>query len=193
MPAILSRQEHHRAVRGEQLHHVLRAVEINVVAIGPVQATNGIDVLELPDATLQRREPRLEIGHIIPRISCCAYNANKRYETKREGNAMDWKGKTALITGGVSGIGFGIARAFSRAGIELVLTYRNAQYRSQAERWFRDNARPVPRFVALDVTDRARWAELADEVGPIHILINNAGVSVFGPTDAANYADYDWI
>jgi NAD(P)-dependent dehydrogenase (short-subunit alcohol dehydrogenase family) len=106
---------------------------------------------------------------------------------------MDWKGKTALITGGVSGIGFGIARAFSRAGIELVLTYRNAQYRSQAERWFRDNARPAPRFVELDVTDRARWAELADEVGPIHILINNAGVSVFGPTDAASYADYDWI
>ena len=35
---------------------------------------------------------------------------------------MKWTGKTALITGGVSGIGFGIARAFSAAGIELILT-----------------------------------------------------------------------
>ena len=51
---------------------------------------------------------------------------------------MDWKGKTALITGGVSGIGFGIARAFCAAGIDLVLTYRNEDYRAQAEAWFAD-------------------------------------------------------
>lgn len=106
---------------------------------------------------------------------------------------MDFKGKTALITGGVSGIGFGIARAFAAAGIDLVLTYRNALYRSRAADWFTQQGRPLPRFVALDVTDRARWREVADEVGPIHILVNNAGVSVFGPTDEASDADYDWI
>jgi short-subunit dehydrogenase len=106
---------------------------------------------------------------------------------------MEWKGKTALITGGVSGIGFGIARAFSAAGIDLILTYRNEDYRAQAEAWFRRNARAIPRFVSLDVTDRARWAEVAAQAGPVHILVNNAGVSVFGPTDAASFADYDWI
>ncbi len=31
------------------------------------------------------------------------------------------------------------------------------------------------------------------ECGPIHLLVNNAGVSVFGPTDEASYDDYDWI
>jgi short-subunit dehydrogenase len=106
---------------------------------------------------------------------------------------MEWKGKTALITGGVSGIGFGIARAFSAAGIDLILTYRNEDHRSEAEAWFKLHARAIPRFVALDVTDRGRWAEIAVEAGPIHILVNNAGVSVFGPTDAASFADYDWI
>jgi len=106
---------------------------------------------------------------------------------------MDFKGKTALITGGVSGIGFGIARAFAAADIDLVLTYRNAEYREQAAEWFRQQRRPVPRFIALDVTDRERWRAVAEETGPVHILVNNAGVSVFGPTDAASFADYDWI
>jgi len=106
---------------------------------------------------------------------------------------MDLKGKTALITGGVSGIGFGIARAFAAADIDLVLTYRNADYRAQAADWFVQQHRPLPRFIPLDVTDRERWREVAEEIGPVHILVNNAGVSVFGPTDAASYADYDWI
>src|SRR5260221_766315 len=106
---------------------------------------------------------------------------------------MDFKGKTALITGGVSGIGFGIARAFAAGGIDLVLTYRNAEYQAQAVTWFTQQGRRLPRFIPLDVTDRERWREVADEVGPVHILVNNAGVSVFGPTDTASYADYDWI
>ena len=106
---------------------------------------------------------------------------------------MDFKGKTALITGGVSGIGFGIARAFAAAGMDLVLTYRNAEYQAQAAAWFRQRGGRPPRFVTLDVTDRQRWREVADEVGPVDVLVNNAGVSVFGPTDTASYADYDWI
>lgn len=106
---------------------------------------------------------------------------------------MDFRGRTALITGGVSGIGFGIARAFSEAGIRLILTYRNEDYRVQAERWFLEQGRECPRFEPLDVTDRAEWEALATRSGAVHILVNNAGVSVFGPTDEAHYADYDWI
>ena len=67
---------------------------------------------------------------------------------------MKFTGSTALITGGVSGIGFGIARAFSAAGIELILAYRDEGYRDEAARWFRQNGRPTPRFVRLDITDR---------------------------------------
>ncbi len=106
---------------------------------------------------------------------------------------MNWTNKTAFITGGVSGIGFGIARAFSNAGMALVLTYRNEDHRTGAERWFKAQGRPVPRFVNLDVTDRMRFAEVAATIGPIDVLVNNAGVSVFGPTDEARYDDYDWI
>jgi len=106
---------------------------------------------------------------------------------------MNFTGKTALITGGVSGIGFGIARAFDAAEISLVLTYRDEAQRAKAAEWFAARHRPLPRFVRLDVANRERWREVAEETGPVDILVNNAGVSVFGPTDEARYADYDWI
>jgi NAD(P)-dependent dehydrogenase (short-subunit alcohol dehydrogenase family) len=105
---------------------------------------------------------------------------------------MDWRGKTAFITGGVSGIGFGIARAFSDAGMDVILSYRNEAYRGAAEEWFAERGRSA-RFVKLDVTDRAGFAAAAAGAGKVHVLVNNAGVSVFGPTDEASYADYDWI
>lgn len=106
---------------------------------------------------------------------------------------MNWQGKTAFITGGVSGIGFGIARAFAEAGMDLILSYRNEDYRADAETWFVQNERPLPRFVKLDVTDREGFAAAAAVAGKVHVLVNNAGVSVFGPTDEASYADHDWI
>jgi NAD(P)-dependent dehydrogenase (short-subunit alcohol dehydrogenase family) len=108
-------------------------------------------------------------------------------------NAARWQGKTAFITGGVSGIGLGIAQAFAAADINLILSYRNDEYRAEAAAWFVNKGYPVPRFVKLDVTDRAGWADVAGVIGAVDILVNNAGVSVFGPTDEASYDDYDWI
>lgn len=109
------------------------------------------------------------------------------------GTAREFQGKTAFITGGVNGIGFGIARAFAMAGMDLVLTYRKEQDREDAARWLADNGLAPARYFQLDVTDRERFAEVAAEAGNVHVLVNNAGVSVFGPTDEASYADYDWI
>ncbi len=105
----------------------------------------------------------------------------------------EWRGQTALITGGVSGLGFGIAKTFARAGMQLVLTYRNEDYRTAAAEWFAAEGLPAPQFAKLDVMDRSAWAELAATLDPLHVLVTNAGVSVFGPTDEASYDDYDWI
>ncbi|MBO9668997.1 MAG: SDR family oxidoreductase [Sphingobium sp.] len=110
---------------------------------------------------------------------------------------MDWNGKVAFITGGGTGIGFGIARAFSNHGMRLALSYRNEEQRARCTQWFAENGREQPLWIKLDVTDRDAFARAADEVvahfGKVHVLVNNAGVSVFGPTDEASYADYDWI
>lgn len=109
----------------------------------------------------------------------------------------DLQGKTAFITGGVSGLGLGIAKAFARAGCRLALSYRNEAHRDAALAWFAEQGFEAPLTIRLDVTDRPGFAAAADEVerhfGKVHILVNNAGVSVFGPTDTATYGDYDWI
>jgi NAD(P)-dependent dehydrogenase (short-subunit alcohol dehydrogenase family) len=110
---------------------------------------------------------------------------------------QDLKDKTAFVTGGVSGIGLGIAKALARAGCRLALSYRNEDYRDRALGWFAEQGFPAPLPIRLDVTDRHGFAEAADivdrEFGKVHVLVNNAGVSVFGPTDTATYGDYDWI
>jgi NAD(P)-dependent dehydrogenase (short-subunit alcohol dehydrogenase family) len=108
-----------------------------------------------------------------------------------------WTGKVAFITGAGTGIGFGLARAFSNAGMRLALSYRNEEQRARCTQWFTDHGREQPLWIKLDVTDREAFARAADQVmehfGKLHVLVNNAGVSVFGPTDEASYADFDWI
>jgi len=108
-----------------------------------------------------------------------------------------WEGRVAFVTGAVTGIGLGVAQAFADAGMRLALSYRNEDDRRLAAQWFDAKGYQQPLFLKLDVTDRARFAEVAEEVvrhfGEVHVLVNNAGVSVFGPTDEASYDDYDWI
>ena len=110
---------------------------------------------------------------------------------------MEWKGRVAFITGAVTGIGLGVAQAFADNGFRLALSYRNDNDRAATEAWFDARGHEQPLYCKLDVTDRTRFAEVADEVeahfGEVHVLVNNAGVSVFGPTDEASYDDYDWI
>ena len=109
----------------------------------------------------------------------------------------DFAARTALVTGGVSGLGLGIAKVFAGAGMNLVIGYRNEAHREDTTKWFADNNHAAPLFVRLDVSDRDNWAEVRDiieaERGPLHVLCNNAGVSVFGPMEEATYDDWDWI
>ena len=108
-----------------------------------------------------------------------------------------WVGRVAFVSGGVSGLGFGIARAFAEKGMKLALSYRNEDYRSKAAAWFAQGGYEEPLWIKLDVTDREGFTRAAETVeahfGAVHVLVNNAGVSVFGNTAEASHADYDWI
>lgn len=108
-----------------------------------------------------------------------------------------WAGRVAFITGAVTGIGLGVAQAFADAGMRLALSYRNEDDKERTAQWFASKGYEQPLFIKLDVTDRERFGTIAnlvaEQFGEVHVLVNNAGVSVFGPTDEASYDDYDWI
>jgi NAD(P)-dependent dehydrogenase (short-subunit alcohol dehydrogenase family) len=105
-------------------------------------------------------------------------------------------GKVAFITGGSSGIGLGIARAFVDAGMRVVITYRTKKHLATAMEVLED-AKDRVHAIDLDVTDRAGMIKAAAEAegvfGSVHILVNNAGVVGFAPLSQTTYDDWDWI
>lgn len=110
---------------------------------------------------------------------------------------MDIEGKVAFVTGGASGIGFGIARMLVAGGAKVVLADLRQDHLDTAADWFaqRQEARNV-HTIRLDVTDRAAMAAAAEETeatfGGTDILVSNAGVGIEGPIDQATYADWDF-
>ena len=106
----------------------------------------------------------------------------------------DVAGMTAFITGGGSGIGFGMARAFCEAGMKVVIADVRQDHLDQAMENLR--GRNV-HAIRLDVTDRAAMERAAQETervfGKVHIVCNNAGINLFNDIAEATYDDWDWI
>ena len=105
----------------------------------------------------------------------------------------DVEGKTAFITGGASGVGFGMVRAFLGAGMKVVIADSSAGNLDQSRETLRGNNQV--HFIQVDVTDRAAMARAADEAeavfGKVHVLCNNAGIAIIKPMDTATYEDWD--
>ena len=105
------------------------------------------------------------------------------------------RGKVAFVTGGSSGIGLGLARAFRAAGMKVAFTWRREDHRDQALEWL-GRGDPEVLAIRLDVTDRAGWVAAADQVerafGRVHLLACNAGVGIRAGAAEATFNDWDW-
>jgi NAD(P)-dependent dehydrogenase (short-subunit alcohol dehydrogenase family) len=97
---------------------------------------------------------------------------------------------TALVTGATSGIGRATALRLARDGWEVVVHGRNPQ-RGAAVVDEIETAGGRARFVAADLNDVAAVRRLVDEVGDLDVLVNNAGVSWFGPTADLDETTFD--
>jgi NADP-dependent 3-hydroxy acid dehydrogenase YdfG len=93
---------------------------------------------------------------------------------------MKLSGKTAVITGGGSGIGAAIAQAFAAEGARVIITGRHLDKLHQVATAFK--GQPAIEVHEVDVADRASvnrlFAWIAEKIGPVHILVNGAGVNI---------------
>jgi NAD(P)-dependent dehydrogenase (short-subunit alcohol dehydrogenase family) len=107
------------------------------------------------------------------------------------------EGKTAVVTGAASGIGFGLARTFARHGMSVVLCDLRGDRLDAALAEIRALGAPAI-AVVTDVSDRTTVEHAAAETvkafGKVHVLCNNAGVTMHGKSVAdLTPEEWDWI
>jgi 3-oxoacyl-[acyl-carrier protein] reductase len=92
---------------------------------------------------------------------------------------MDLKNAVALVTGGSSGIGYGIAKALIDSGARVAITGRGKDRLAAAATAL--GAHPIQADVSKEADVERTYAELMAKFGDLDILVNNAGRGVFKP------------
>jgi NAD(P)-dependent dehydrogenase (short-subunit alcohol dehydrogenase family) len=105
-------------------------------------------------------------------------------------NQHSLEGQRALVTGATSGIGRAVALQLARDGAEVLVHGRDAARGAEAVDEIEASGGKAS-FVAGDLADAADVQRLADDVGEVDILINNAGIALFGPTAEFDGAEFD--
>jgi 2-hydroxycyclohexanecarboxyl-CoA dehydrogenase len=104
-------------------------------------------------------------------------------------------GRVAFITGGARGIGLAIAHSCARRGMSVAIAdVDEAMLRLAVEEL---SAVTSARSFVLDVRDRAAYARVADaaeeQLGPVSLLVNNAGVIDSVSPALMEHASWDWV
>jgi NAD(P)-dependent dehydrogenase (short-subunit alcohol dehydrogenase family) len=112
----------------------------------------------------------------------------------RRARAYDLSDRVVLVTGGSRGLGLAVSRELVRAGARVAICARDAE---TLERARRDLAARGGDVVAIpcDLTERPRVealvAEVAERLGPIDVLVNNAGTITVGPVETMTLDDFE--
>ena len=106
---------------------------------------------------------------------------------------MRLAGKLALITGGTSGIGRDAALRFVAEGAQVIFTGRNRERAEAVQEEIRGLG-GESWFYQHDVTSEASWREVmeqvSDQFGKLDVLINNAGIFLYGPIEDTSLDDF---
>jgi NAD(P)-dependent dehydrogenase (short-subunit alcohol dehydrogenase family) len=101
-------------------------------------------------------------------------------------NAIDLAGKRAVVTGGSRGLGFALARELRAQGANVAICARGERQLYAAQAKLGEDVLALP----CDVSDRTQVEAFLDEVGPVDVLVNNAGVISVGPWQTQTHDDF---
>jgi NAD(P)-dependent dehydrogenase (short-subunit alcohol dehydrogenase family) len=108
----------------------------------------------------------------------------------------DFQDKVAVVTGAGSGIGRALAVRLSAAGAKVAITDWDPEGLAETERLCKELGGELSAEV-LDVRDRAAVHAYADTVveqfGTVNLMINNAGITIFGTVDESPYEDIEKV
>ncbi len=112
------------------------------------------------------------------------------------GKTTPLSGAIALVTGGSRGIGRAIALRLAKLGAGVAICGRNSHALAATEAELKNSGSPILSKVA-DVSKSTEVTALVDKtqtaLGPISILVNNAGIGLFGPAHEKTEADWDRV
>ncbi len=141
----------------------------------PARRTKSLDLL-------------VAAGAIIGAVAAARAMARSR-------RRFDLRGKVALVTGGSRGLGLVLARELARAGAKVAICARNASELARAQAELERSSADIF-ALACDVTVRdkvdAMLARVREQLGPVDLLINNAGTIQVGPIEEMTPEDYDY-
>jgi NAD(P)-dependent dehydrogenase (short-subunit alcohol dehydrogenase family) len=112
----------------------------------------------------------------------------------RRRRRLDLRDRVALVTGGSRGLGLVLARELVREGAQVAICARDEAELARARHQFAALGADVF-ALTCDVTDRDQveemLAQIRERLGPVEVLINNAGTIQVGPAEEMTPADYD--
>jgi NAD(P)-dependent dehydrogenase (short-subunit alcohol dehydrogenase family) len=117
--------------------------------------------------------------------------------TRRAARRIAFRDPVVIVTGGSRGLGLQLARRLADEGALVAICARDEDTLERARAELADRAGRTARVLAgtCDVTDAAQVAAFVErvtrELGPVDVMINNAGVIQVGPTEHMQLEDYD--
>jgi len=107
---------------------------------------------------------------------------------------MEIKGRVVLITGAGRGIGRALAHAFAAAGAKVALLGKTKKNLLEVQRELKDSGAPTV-VLAADVSDEGvvsrAVAATEQQLGPVDVLVNNAGIFALAPVEKMDALVFD--